>query len=132
MIQIPSLIYQGMIEHARKERPLECCGILAGKGRAVEKAFELQNAEKTSIRYSMFPQEQLRVFETMEKDSLEMIAVYHSHPHTISYPSQTDVKLAFYPEVASVIISLRDESNPVMNAFRIVEEAIDLEEINVI
>ena len=132
MIQIPRLIYQRMIEHARRERPLECCGILAGKGCAVEQVFELQNEEKSATRYSMSPEEQLRAFEAMEKDSLEMIAVYHSHPRTISYPSETDVKLAFYPEVASVIISLRDESNPVMNAFRIGQEAIGLEEINVI
>jgi proteasome lid subunit RPN8/RPN11 len=132
MIRIPKFIYQKMVDHAKKEWPLECCGILGGKDPTVEKAFELQNAEKSPIRYSISPQEQLRVFVEMEKESIDMIAIYHSHTHTIPFPSETDVKLAFYPEVASIIISLKEEQNPTVKAFRIGKEAIYLEEIEVI
>jgi proteasome lid subunit RPN8/RPN11 len=130
-MQIPGEIYRKMIEHAKRESPLECCGILSGKGGTVKRAFELQNAEKSSTRYSISPLEQLEVFEEMEKESLEMIAVYHSHTHTIPFPSETDVKLAFYPDISSVIISLQDERGPVVKAFQIREEAIYLEEIKV-
>ena len=132
MVRIPEAIFQGMVEHAKKEWPLECCGILGGKEKTVEKAFELRNVEGSSIRYLMSPQEQLRVFEEMEKESMEMVAIYHSHPHTIPFPSETDVKLAFYPEVSSIIISLKEEKDPMVKAFRIVKEAIYLEEIEVI
>jgi proteasome lid subunit RPN8/RPN11 len=121
-----------MVAHAKKEWPLECCGILGGKDHTVEKAFELQNAEKSPIRYSISPQEQLRVFVEMEKESVDMIAIYHSHTHTIPFPSETDVTLAFYPEVASIIISLKEEQSPMVKAFRIGKEAIYLEEIEVI
>jgi proteasome lid subunit RPN8/RPN11 len=131
MIRIPKTIFQKMVEHAKKEQPLECCGILSGKGKTVEKSFELKNAEGSPVRYSMSPLDQLKAFEEMEKESMEMIAIYHSHPHTISFPSETDVKLNFYPDVSSVIISLKEE-NPVMKAFRISKEAIYLEEIEVI
>ncbi len=131
MIRIPKSVFNGMVEHAKKESPLECCGILGGKGHRVEKAFELQNAEKSPIRYSMAPQDQLRVFEEMEKGAMEMVAIYHSHPQTIPFPSETDVKLAFYPEMTSIIISLKEEENPVVKAFRIGKEAICLEEIEV-
>ena len=132
MVRIPEAIFQGMVEHAKKEWPLECCGILGGKEKTVGKAFELQNVEGSSIRYLMSPQEQLRVFEEMEKESMEMVAIYHSHPHTIPFPSETDVKLAFYPEVSSIIISLKEEKDPMVKAFRIGKEAIYLEEIEVI
>jgi len=132
MIQIPEPIYQRMVEHAKKEWPLESCGILSGKGKSVERAFELQNGEGSAIRYSISPREQLRVFEEMEKESMEMIAIYHSHPHTIPFPSETDVKMAFYPEVSSIIISLKEENHPVVKAFSIREEAIYLEEIKVV
>ena len=101
------------------------------KGGTVEKSFELKNAEESSLRYSMSTLDQIKVFEEMEKESMEMIAIYHSHPHTIPFPSETDVKLNFYPDVSSVIISLKEE-NPVMKAFRISKEAICLEEIEVI
>ena len=131
MIKIPNPIYNAMVEHARKESPLECCGILGGKNGTVEKVFELRNEEQSPVRYSMSPQDQLRIFDEMDKESLDMVAVYHSHTHTIPYPSETDVKLAFYPEVVSVIISLKEETQ-VMKAFRIKENAISTEEIEVI
>ena len=121
-----------MIEHARKESPLECCGILGGRDGAVEKAFELSNTEKSPIRYSMSPQEQLKAFEEMDRGSLEMVAIYHSHTNTIPFPSETDVKLAFYPEVFSIIISLEEEKNPLVKAFRVQKDAIYPEEIEVI
>ena len=132
MIRIPKSILHGMVEHAKRESPLECCGILGGKGHTVERAFELQNAEKSPARYSMSPEEQLRVFEEMEKGTMDMLAVYHSHPRTIPFPSETDVKLAFYPEVASIIISLKEEKKPVVKAFRIGKEAIYLEEMEIV
>ncbi len=132
MIRIPKSIYQRMVDHAKKEWPLECCGILSGRDETVEKAYELQNKEGSSVRYSMSPRDQLRVFEEMEKDSIDMIAIYHSHPHTIPFPSETDVKLAFYPEVASIIISLKEEQNPLVKAFRIGKEVIYLEKMEII
>jgi len=132
MMQIPKEIYQRMIDHARRESPLECCGILSGKDGTVKRAFELQNAEKSPTRYSISPLEQLKVFEEMEKRSLEMIAIYHSHTHTIPFPSETDVRLAFYPDVSSVIISLKDEKDPTVKAFQISEEAIYPEEFEVV
>ena len=131
MIRIPKSIYLEMIEQAKRESPLECCGILGGRNQTVEKAFELQNLDKSPVRYSMSPQEQLKVFEEMEKGAIEMVAVYHSHTHTIPFPSETDVKLAFYPEVSSIIISLKDK-NPIVKAFRIGKEAIYLEDIEVV
>jgi proteasome lid subunit RPN8/RPN11 len=132
MINIPKSIFRQIVEHAKRESPLECCGILSGKDNTVEKAYELRNAEESPTRYSMSPQDQLKVFEEMEKESMKMLAVYHSHPHTIPFPSETDVKLTFYPEISSIIISLKEEKNPVVKAFRIDKEAIYLEEIEVI
>ncbi len=132
MIRIPKSIYEGIVEHAKREWPLECCGVLAGKEDTVEKAFELSNTEKSPIRFSISPQQQLRVFEELETESMEMVAIYHSHPNTIPFPSETDVKLAFYPEVSSIIVSLQERENPVVKAFRIERDAILLKEIQVI
>ena len=132
MIRIPKDIFEGIVEHAKKESPLECCGILGGKGETVQRAFEFQNAEKSPIRFSISPQEQLKFFDEIERHSIEMIAIYHSHPDSIPFPSETDVKMAFYPEVSSIIISLKEKDNPVVKTFRIEKEAIRLEEIEVI
>lgn len=121
-----------MIDHAKGESPLECCGILSGRDKTVEKVFELQNAEKSPVRYSISPQDQLEVFKEMEKEAMEMVAIYHSHTHTIPFPSETDVRMAFYPEVSSIIISLAEENGPTVKAFLIRRDAIHPEEIEVI
>ena len=131
MIRIPKSIFNEIVKHAKKELPLECCGILVGKGDTVEKVFDLENAERSPIRYSISPQEQMRVYEEMEKGAMEMVAIYHSHPETIPFPSETDVKFALYPEVTSIIISLK-ENEPIAKAFRIKKEAIYLEEMEIL
>jgi proteasome lid subunit RPN8/RPN11 len=132
MIRIPRSIYVTMIEHARKESPLECCGILSGRDGLVQKAFKLKNAEQSPVRYSMSPQEQIKVFEEMDREALEMVAIYHSHTHTLPFPSETDVRLSFYPEISSVIISLKEEKDPAVKAFRIDKQAIYPEEIEIV
>lgn len=131
MIRIPRSIYEEIVEHAQREWPLECCGILGGKGETAGRAFGLSNLEKSSTRYVMSPQEQLNVFEILEKEGMDMIAIYHSHPHSVSFPSETDVEMAFYPEVLWIIISLEEREHPVVKAFRIKEKLIGQEEMEI-
>jgi len=131
MVRIPQNIFQGMIIHAIREDPLECCGILAGKGKTVRRMYEMRNTDGSRTTYFMSPEEQLKVFREMEEEGLDMVAIYHSHPHTIPFPSERDVRLAFYPDVAYIIISLKDEATSV-KGFRIRKEAILLEPIRVI
>jgi hypothetical protein len=40
--------------------------------------------------------------------------------------------MAFYPEVSTIIVSLKEEKNPIVKAFQIREEAIYLDEIEII
>ena len=121
-----------MIEHARSEDPVECCGILGGKGETVQKCFEIKNVESSSVQFLMDPQEQLNAFEVMENSSMEMVAIYHSHPHTIPFPSEIDVQKTFSLEMPSIIVSLKKKDEPIVKAFRISKEAICLEEIELI
>ena len=132
MILIPRPIYRRMVDHAQRETPIECCGILGGKEGTVQKSFEIKNVECSSVQFLMDPQEQLNTFEVMENSSMEMVAIYHSHPRTIPFPSETDVEKTFDPEMRSIIISLKEKEGPVVRAFRIGREAIYLEEIEII
>ena len=132
MIRIPRSIYRKMIEHARREAPVECCGILGGKDENVQKSFEIKNVESSPVQFLMDPQEQLNALEEMGKELMEMVAIYHSHLHTIPFPSEMDVQRTFDPEMPSIIISLKEKDEPMVKAFRIGKEAIYLEEIELI
>jgi proteasome lid subunit RPN8/RPN11 len=93
--------------------------------------YEVKNADGSRATYSVAPEEQLEVFREIAREHLEMVAIYHSHPDTIPFPSERDVRLAFYPDVAYIIISLKD-GETVVKGFRIGKEAISIEPIRLV
>lgn len=125
MIRLPRACVDQIVEHARRESPRECCGILAGRGDRVERVYRVTNREPGTARYFMDPEEQYRVMRDIDSAGLELLGTYHSHPATPAYPSPTDVSLAFYPEAVYLICSLAGAKPPELRAFRIVDERIE-------
>lgn len=130
-LTIPEVFLDKIIEHARREYPLECCGILAGKKGKITRVYSLGNIEKSPFSYRLEPEEQLGVFRAIEEDGLELSAIYHSHPHSPPYPSQRDVDLAFYPDSLILIISLMDRQVPEICAFQIEEGKVEKRAIKI-
>lgn len=88
-----------MERHVRAGYPLEACGLLAGRGKRVEKVFPMRNAAQSPVRYRLDGLEQLRAFEAMEAAGMELVGIFHSHPHGPLFPSPTDVREAAYAVV---------------------------------
>lgn len=107
-----------IIAHARNETPIECCGILAGTADRVLKLYRATNSEKSPARYNIEPNELLRIYRELDEKGWQLLAVYHSHPHSEAYPSLTDIKLAQFLDVLYIIVSLHKEV-PVVRAFRL-------------
>jgi len=124
MIKIPSSIHKEMVEHARMDFPLECCGILGGKGDDISQIYKMTNTDSSRVSYLMDPKEQIMVFKEMRNLGLELKAIYHSHPNHPAYPSMTDVNLAYYPEAVYIIISIKDNGDHEMRGFRITDKEI--------
>lgn len=123
--------YQSIIDHARACRPEEACGILAGGGGSdVQRVFLMENAEHSDSFYMMDSREQFRVFDAIEKEGLELLAIFHSHPHSPPYPSAQDMELAFYPEALYLIVSLMGRE-PEGRVFRIVDSRVKEVELNI-
>ena len=120
-----------MIAHANAGFPNEACGILAGdlKKGTVSDFFPMKNLDESSISYFMDPKEQLVLFKKMREAKIEMMGIFHSHVASVAYPSQKDVRLAFYPEVSYLIVSLSDRKKPVLRSFKIQDEKATEEEI---
>ncbi len=131
MIKIKKTVYEAMVDHAKKCFPNEACGILAGKNLDEgTEFFPMRNTDESSISYFMDPKEQLRVFKTMRDLKLQMTGIFHSHVASQASPSQKDVRLAFYPDVSYLIVSLADKAKPVLRSFKIKEELATEEEIH--
>lgn len=118
MIRVSRAILDEMVNHAKTEWPIECCGLLAGKDGLVTGIYRLENQEKSRTSYLAAPEQQLQAFTEMEDLGLDLLATYHSHPDTESYPSPADIEKAFFTEAVTMIVSLKDATSRV-RAFRI-------------
>jgi proteasome lid subunit RPN8/RPN11 len=98
---------QEIIEHADIHAPLESCGLLAGKNDRVEKVLFVQNQTQSPVRFVMEPYEQLRAFEWIESNGLDLLGIFHSHPAGPETASPTDIAEAAYA-VVHVICSGKD------------------------
>jgi len=50
---------------------------------------------------------------------LQLLGIYHSHPHGANEPSRTDVERAYYPDAAYFIISPHAHAEQPVRAFAI-------------
>ena len=119
-----------MVEHARREAPNECVGVLGVRDGEARLLVEAENARRSPLAYEIDPQELLRVHDRLDEDDLEVGAIYHSHTRTEPVPSQTDINLAFYPEAVYIIVGLAG-GEPDVRAFRIVDGEVSQTELEV-
>ncbi len=98
---------QEIIKHVDIHAPLESCGLLAGKNDRVEKVLFVQNQAQSPVRFVMEPYEQLRAFEWIESNHLDLLGIFHSHPAGPETASPTDIAEAAYA-VVHVICSGKD------------------------
>ncbi len=133
MIKISKKVHNEMIAHAKSGYPNEACGILGGKNsNDISHFYPMNNMDLSAISYFMDPKEQLLVFKKMRQESIDMRGIFHSHVASEAYPSQKDVRLAFYPDVSYLIVSLSDMDHPVLRSFKIVDEQVTEEEIKIV
>ncbi|MDO8603722.1 MAG: M67 family metallopeptidase [Candidatus Omnitrophota bacterium] len=131
MLILKKYLADEIIDHCKREFPNEACGILAGKEGKAEKVYEMKNADASPSTFLMEPKEQLCIMKDMRNSGVQMTGIYHSHVASQAYPSEHDVKMAFYPEVSYVIISLKDDKNPVIRSFKIQDGKIKEEDVRV-
>lgn len=137
-----------MIAHARELDPYECCGILAGRNGTVTQIYRIKNivaldgaeklssfdpakvahlerlspAERAEIAFVMDMQDFSAAKKDIRNKDLDLLVVYHSHPHDPARPSVTDIKIAsdyeeIWPKInlpipAYLLISLMDKNKP--------------------
>ena len=118
IVYLARTVYDGIIAHAREGKPEEICGILRGRAGRATQLYRARNLAEDKIdNYDVDPQTLLKQFE-FEEAGDEMVAIYHSHPVSVAYPSATDAWNAHYPETYYLICSLEFDDAPALRAFR--------------
>lgn len=126
-VHLPQSIYQEIIAHAREGKPEEICGIIRGHGLVAAELIRARNVATERIEnYDVDPQTLLLQFN-FDPPNDEMMGIYHSHPVSVAYPSATDAWNANYPDSIYFICSLEYDDAPVIRAFRMTPDFLDLD-----
>lgn len=123
LLQLRREHVDAMIAHARETAPEECCGLIGGvsETRAVT-LYRLRNiTANAESAYEAAPEDLFAAQREMRERGEELLAIYHSHPRVCDpCPSETDVRLAYYPSAKYLIIGLGG-IDAVIKAFSISE-----------
>jgi len=111
-----------MVEHARQAALHECCGLIGGNDARTRTVYPLRNvATDPFVTYEAAPEDLFAAQRAMRDRGEQLLAIYHSHPRSDDpQPSETDVRLAYYPSAVYFIIGLGNRE-PCLRAFRISE-----------
>jgi [CysO sulfur-carrier protein]-S-L-cysteine hydrolase len=131
MTELDGVFYKEIVEQGLREFPNECCGVIAAASGVPTKVFPMRNADASPATYRLDGTEQLHVFDEMEGQGWDLWAIYHSHTHSEAYPSDTDRRLAFYPEARYLVLSLADRDDPVLRSFFINDGDVAEEELTI-
>jgi proteasome lid subunit RPN8/RPN11 len=113
---------QQIFAAATRAAPEECCGLIGGHGERATSLYPMRNmAANAQIAYEAAPEDLFAAQRQMRERGEQLLAIYHSHPRaTEPQPSETDVRLAYYPQAIYFIVALSG-TQPVMRAFKISE-----------
>ena len=139
-VQTDKEVLEAVRSHGRVRYPEECCGFLLGhfdpEGRKVIVAAEpAENvrSENRERRYTIAPEDYLVADREAQKQGLDIVGFYHSHPDHPARPSATDLAEATFPEFVYVIASINDGQPGDLTAWTLagdrsafIEEVIDI------
>ena len=130
MLTLNSNQRQQIFAYARQAAPAECCGLIGGDGGRATSLYAMRNvAANAHTAYEAAPEDLFAAQRQMRERGEQLLAIYHSHPRaTQPQPSETDVRLAYYPQAIYFIVGLAAEQ-PVMRAFKISEAEGRWEEV---
>jgi proteasome lid subunit RPN8/RPN11 len=125
---ISEALQQELIAHALQDAPNECCGVIASEPGEPARAVRVHRARNTAaspLRFEIDGLEVLKLIEGIERDGLELGAIYHSHTRTAPRPSQTDINFAAnWPGVEWVIVGLAGPGPPEVCSYLIDNGAV--------
>jgi proteasome lid subunit RPN8/RPN11 len=112
MLKLTEQTYNTIRLHGEETYPHECCGVLLGRSadgvNEVEDAVRAGNTRTDSAhnRYSIAPQELIRIQRQAREHGLDIVGFYHSHPDHPAQWSKTDFAEAHWLGCSYVITAV--------------------------
>jgi proteasome lid subunit RPN8/RPN11 len=126
-MQISSEDLRAIYAHATRTYPYECFGFLVGShdqaGCVVQVVPGTNARAKRPDRFEMDAAEFLAVEAAAERDGLEVIGFYHSHPDWPAVPSTEDLRLAWSGSYY-LIVAVHSAHPTCVSVWRLVDDKL--------
>jgi proteasome lid subunit RPN8/RPN11 len=87
---------QELTKYAESEKPYESCAILVGnetdENWTVKELVLTENTAKSRVTFTISPDKEFEVDQKAKESNMEIVCIFHSHPESEAYPSETDKK----------------------------------------
>jgi proteasome lid subunit RPN8/RPN11 len=108
-MRIAQELLDQMIDHARREAPNECCGVVGVRDGRATRVLPVKNEAASPLKFEMGI-ELFYALDAIDEAGEELGAIYHSHTRTFPYPSQTDINWSDqYPGAEWLIVGLEND-----------------------
>ena len=109
-----SVQYDNLVSLAKNTLPNESCAILVGKTSEKDvyiiNSISMRNSDLSRITFSIDPQQLIETYQTLEKQNMHVVSIFHSHPAE-PMPSSIDKKfMEINPVVWIIYSTITDES----------------------
>jgi len=92
-------------EYSENQKPNESCAILFGKNNQVLDLFLTENIEESPVNFTISNKQLIEGYKIAEEKKMDVIGIFHSHPDSDAYPSNTDKKFMQSNPVVWIIYS---------------------------
>ncbi len=94
-----------LTEHAKNEEPNESCAMLFGRDGVVSEVFLTENITKSQSSFEISSEQLIQGYDTAKERGVDVVGIFHSHPNSEAYPSDTDRQFMRGNPVAWIIYS---------------------------
>jgi proteasome lid subunit RPN8/RPN11 len=107
-MQISAEQLELITEHALRDAPDECCGLIAVTGDVVTRVLPAVNEAHSPLRFEISGKALLSLLDDIEDAGEQLGGIYHSHTRSAPYPSQTDINFAAgWPGIEWLIVGTK-------------------------
>ena len=91
VVELTSGIEATLLEEAARAHPLECCGLLLGRGQTVATVQPVSNVHPDPAKhFELDPAALIAAHRAARSGGPQVLGYYHSHPNGLTRPSKTD------------------------------------------
>ena len=92
-------------QYSENQKPNESCAILFGKNNQVLDVFLTENIDESPVNFTISNKQLIEGYKMAEDKKMDVIGIFHSHPNSDAFPSNTDKKFMQSNPVVWIIYS---------------------------